>query len=259
MPYLEKTIKCGDYVHTQRYFAAHTGKRIPRQGIEKESAEDQRKRNDRHARFRLECLLQTNFPQGTFITLTHREKIPIEEQEAKRRANRYIRDLREDMKKHGEELRYILIHEQQGGRWHHHLITNETSLDAVAKLWEKGRVIPSRLDKAQGYSDLAAYLTEQHKPPKGKPEAENGKTTRRKHGRRWISSRNLIQPVVKVREIKRTGVMNKYPKAKKGYQLLPNWTCGSDMAGNVWQHFTCVKIPEPGKAHSRKKGRVNSG
>ena len=188
MPYLEKRIVCGDYIHIQRYFAMNTGRRAPRRRPEEESPADLKHRNTRHARFRLQCLIQTNFPEGTFVTLTHGDADQIGEWEAKHRAGLYIRALQRAMKRRDGELRYIVIHECQRGRWHHHLITNETSLDAVAALWKHGRVTSSHLDPSQQYADLAAYLVKEEKPPKGQPDGENVKTARRKHSRRlWIS------------------------------------------------------------------------
>lgn len=252
MPYLEKTIRCGDYVHVQRYYAWHTGRRVPRQKDERESAADQKRRNGRHARFRLQCLLQTNFPEGTFLTLTHGEAAPIDEETAKKRYSRYIEALRKHRNRQGKELKYIVIHECQGGRWHHHLITNETSLDAVAALWPHGRATASRLDPSQQYADLAAYLVRDEKPPKGQPGAENVKEPRRKHSRRWSGSRNLEQPEVAVREIRRPGILKQYPRARKGYRLLPDWTCGCDVLGNIWQHYTCVRVAATGSG--AKKG-----
>lgn len=268
MPYLEKTIVCGDYVHTRRYFAWKTGTRVPIKK-EKESPEDLKARNERHAEFNMQCLIQTNFPngEGSFVTLTHAEKIPIDEKEAKRRAGRYIRDLREDMKKRGKDLKYIVVHEQQGGRWHTHLIVNERSLDALVALWKHGRIIPSPLDASEQYADLAHYLLKGDKPPKGQTDGENNKTPRRKHARRWSGSRNLQKPSVTVKEIKRESLLKQYPKPKKGYRLLPGWVCGTDVLGNIWQHYTCVRVAEPqndagkrGKgAHEQKARRNKSG
>ncbi len=251
MPYLEKRIISGDMLEVERYFATRAGNKMPRSGKENESSKGQEDLNNRNAQKRLVRLLNTNFDGkrgDLFVTLTYETE--VDEETAKREARNYIRRIRNYRRKSGlPELKYILIHEKQG-KWHHHIIMSSMDRDEAERIWGHGRSMASRLDATYCFKDLAGYLMKHEKPSKGKPDGENKKEPRRKHTRRWISSRNLDQPIITVKEIKRISTRTQ-PIAPHGYRLLPDWKCGCDVQGNLYQVFTCIKLEESPKTKRR--------
>lgn len=250
MPYIERKIVSGDMVEVSRYWVPRMpGQNSPvrRSGIGAETGEEQEAYNERAAWQRLARLIRCNFSGDAgdlVLTLTCRDR--MDEEGFKRELAKYIRKVRAYRRKASlPELRYICATECQSGRWHAHLIMSAMPMEDALGLWEpNGRAWASRVDDREitGPESLAAYLLEQHKPKKGErgnPGAENAKEPRRKGKRRWASSRNLIQPVVTVKEIKRIG--KQLPKAPKGCSILPGWRIGADKFGNLFQHYAYIR------------------
>lgn len=257
MPYVERTIRSGRLLEIDRYFAATNGNRAPRGRKEQLTSEEQQEINDRQAQRRLLRLINANFDGrrgDLFVTLTHAER--VDEAEARRQMGRMIKRMRAARQKAGlEDLRYILITEQQSGRWHHHLICNGgLTLEQLLELWERrGRVQASILDEHYSYADLARYLTQQHKPRRGETGGGNAKQPRERYKRRWSSSHNLRQPEVKKREIK-PSMLRRDPKPPKGWRLLPEWQRGADRWGNLYLHYECV-LEETQTTDKKRKER----
>lgn len=269
MPYFERKTTSGKLVEVERYFATRDGKRLPRAGNESESTEEQQKLNERHAQKRLMRLINANFDGEAgdqFVTFTHAED--ISEKQARKEARNLIDRLdRLRKKKKLSPLKYIIVTEHQG-RWHHHVILNGgLSLAELGNVWnrhrKRGRFLVSTLDDLYTYEDLAKYLTENHKPPKGRKgpvqsaargENSSGKEPRRKYARRWNASRNLKQPAVQKKPIKRPPSARE-PKPPKGCTLLPNWYTACDRFGNLYQYFAYIQRPK--KNNRRNENAVS--
>lgn len=97
-------------------------------------------------------------------------------------------------KKHGlPDLKYMAVFEykkpkrnQKSIRMHHHIVINDMDRDEVEKIWKKGRANADRLKADDtGYEALARYMT---KDPQG--------------NKRWMQSRNLKQPDIKINDYK---------------------------------------------------------
>ncbi len=240
MPYVERMIISGDMLEVERYYVTSAGKRVSRRTDRTESSPEQEARNDRYAGKRLVRLINANFAiRDRFVTFTHGDD--PDEATVKIRMKGILANLRKHCMMRGQELKYIRIDEKQGV-WHHHVIMSAIPLEVLEELWPYGRIHISPLNKSENYRDLVSYLLRDSKESRKKPETGNVKQTRRKYARRWSGSRNLIQPSVTTKEIKRLSILRQLPKAPKGYVLLPDWYLGSDIMGNLYQSFTCVKI-----------------
>ena len=256
MPFIERKIVSGDLCEVSRYWVPRMpGQSSPiRRGcVSEETSGSMERYNEVAAWQRLARLIRCNFSGAAgdlVLTLTCRERLTEESFRAE--LARYIRRVRSYRRKSSmSELRYICVTECQSGRWHAHLILSAMPVEDALRPWEQmGRAWASHVDDRQitGADALAAYLLEQDKPRRGerqKPAAENAKEPRRKHKRRWSCSKNLTQPLVTVREIKRVG--RSLPRPPRGCVILPGWRIGADPFGNLFQHYSYIQRPQPRK------------
>ena len=251
MPYVEKKILSGDLLEVKRYFSTK-GNTNSRADKEKASDERQIMANEKEAERWLVRKINTNFSakkNDLFVTLTYADD--VEEDEARQDFKNFIRRLRRYCKKNKIELRYAGTTEKQS-KWHHHIILSNIPLEELNQIWGKGRVTASILNPTNNFEDLAAYLAKHVKSPKGDPNGENIKEARKKFKRRWVFSRNLKNPIVTVKEIKRQSILKKAPTAPRGFYLLPDWNIGCDSWGNLYQYFKCKKIEKQEKSKDKK-------
>ena len=228
MPYYETKIYSGDVVEIERYFSIRkAGERINRGKNNNTTTEQQTERNYRNAVKILSRTINANFTkQDTFITLTH--KIAVSEEDAKKAFKAYIRRVRAYIKKHKlKELKYVAVIEWEKTRTHHHIILNSISLDTAIAIWDKGRVIVSKLDTEQDYTGLARYITK-----------EKNYKAEEKQKKRWSQSRNLAKPKVVRKEIVRGGKLINPPK---GYKLLVREFYQSDVTGES-QYVKAIRL-----------------
>lgn len=200
MPYREKKIYSGDILEIEIYPISKIERKQKRKIKEKESKSKQKNLNDKNAKKQLIRLLNTNFTtKDLHVTLTYdKENLPENENAAKKDVTNFIRRLNYYIKKHNlGELKYIAViefREQEEGkkdiRLHHHLVVNGiVDRDTLEEIWQKGRANADRLKPDEfGLEGLARYIS---KDPKG--------------NKRWIPSRNLKQPTIKVNDHKYSG------------------------------------------------------
>lgn len=259
MPYLERRIISGDLLEIERYFATRSGKKMPKSLKENETSKGQQDLNNRNAQKQLMRLINANFDGrkgDLFVTLTY--KTPVDEKRAKAEISYFQRRVRKYRRENGlPAFKYITITEKQG-KWHHHVIMNALPLETILELWKHGRVTVSVMDRTYNFEDLAKYLTAESKPSKDGGR-DNAKEPRRKYARRWTGSHNLKKPIVEVREIKRDDILKKQPVAPNGYRLLSDWCIGTDVQGNLYQIFKCVRCtPINGKAKGARSSPSSS-
>lgn len=196
MPYREKKIYSGKMLEVEIYPITFQDRKQSRRKKEKVSETKQKNLNDKNARKHLVRLVDTNFTDNDLhITNTYTDKeLPKSEDELKRDGKNYIRRINRARKRIGlSPAKYIMVYEYKEDktgkpiRMHIHIIMEGgLDRDTIEKLWKKGRCNTSRLQADEyGYEGLARYIS---KDPKGK--------------KRWISSRNLKQPIVKVNDFK---------------------------------------------------------
>lgn len=253
MSYTEKKIIIGDILEVWRCHSTKGGS-AQRGEKEKESTPAQKKANEIRTGNELWRVIYINFDgqQGDqFNTFTFTEDVDGET--ARKEWRNFTRRVRRYLKKKGmQELKYVYVVEKQS-RWHIHAVMTGIPLEDLVKLWGRGRVTSSILDKTNDYRDLAAYITKHIEPEGEKADAEpEGK---QKNKRSWSGSLNLKRPIVTVKEIKRESIMRKIPTAPKGYILLPDWQVGCDSWGHLYQRYKCRKIAGTTKAGKRKRGK----
>jgi Holliday junction resolvase RusA-like endonuclease len=156
--------------------------------------EAQKNLNDKNAKLRVQRLIDANFTsEDICITLSYKGSSP-DEKTARRDIRNYLRRVKDYREKNGlPELKYIYVieylHEgsKKNKRIHHHVIMSGMDRDVAEELWKgKGWANTRRLQPDDnGLVALAKYIT----------KAPNG-------GKRWASSRNLLEPEVKVNDTK---------------------------------------------------------
>lgn len=228
MPYIKRTIQSGEMLEREVYFATRNGKKIARGANTDPTPADMARVNERNAQKKLQRLMCANFSRKNgdlFVTFTYEG--PVTEAEALKGERNLLDRIKRLRKRKGlPELKYIAVTEKQS-QWHIHLIMNGgITLEELKELWgTRGRRLHiSTLDDSDGFTGLARYLTEGHKPKKnaqGEDAKKNVKQERRKGQRRWHASRNLKKPVIKREEIKRLPRRGE-PKPPKGYRLIPD-------------------------------------
>lgn len=192
MPYREKKIYSGKMLEVEIYPISQRQKKQPRSKKIKETLPKQKKLNDKNAKKHLIRLLNTNFTDKDLaVHLTYTEdKLPVDEEEARRDVTNYLRRIKHYRKKNNlEPLKYIAViehKEKEEGktvRLHHHIVmSGGMDRDKVEELWGKGRANADRLKADEfGYEGLARYIS---KDPRG--------------SKRWTQSKNLKQPTVRV-------------------------------------------------------------
>lgn len=198
MAYREKKIYSGQMLEVEIYPISHHQRKQPRAKKEKISAPKQKNLNDKNAKKHLIRLINTNFTDddlAVHLTYTNK-KLPKSEEAARKDITNFLRRVNYYRKKNKmSALKYIAVIEykeatsdQKPVRIHHHIIINAMDRDAVEKLWINGRANADRLKADDyGYEGLARYIS---KDPKG--------------SKRWSSSKNLKQPIIRVNDHKYT-------------------------------------------------------
>ncbi len=189
--YRAKTIKSGDMLECEIYpiwrnNSGGKGKAL------KESREAQKNLNIINTRKRVVRLTNANFTKkDIWATFTYdKDNLPIDEKQAKKDMENYIRRLRDYIKKNNlPELKYIYVTEyKEDGeekRVHHHIVMNFADRDKAEEMWQKGgRTHTRRLQPDDyGLEGLARYISKEVKEKKEK-----------KHSKSYCTSKNLIQP-----------------------------------------------------------------
>ena len=133
--YYQKIYRCRKTVWVEKYQRRVYAKGEKRSERKAPTPEQKKKENDLQAKRLLARKLEANFGEDDyFVTLTYKGDAPNQE-EAKRRLDKFIRGMREDYRKLGSELKYIVVTEWQGKRIHHHIVMN--GLPETPKLLKK--------------------------------------------------------------------------------------------------------------------------
>jgi hypothetical protein len=183
--YKTKTIISGPMLECEIYPIWKTSKKSIRDKTRKESRKAQRNLNNKNAVKRVIRLINTNFNNnGIWGTFTYSDdKLPNDENQAKKDMQNYIRRLKRYIEKENlEPLKYIYVTEySERKRVHHHIVMNFNNRDIAEKLWKNGgRTQTRRLQPDDyGLEGMARYITKQKRDSK-----------------RYACSRNLEKPKV---------------------------------------------------------------
>lgn len=231
MPYREKKFYSGEILEVGIYPISNQERKQPRKKKEKVSSIKQKNLNDKNAKKHFIRLVNNNFTDKDLVVhLTYTDnELPKDEEEAKRDTTNYIRRVKHYRKKHGlPEMKYMAVIEvgEKGKRLHHHVImSGDIDRDVVEKLWGKGRANADRLKADEnGYEALAKYMTKSQKVVKGTKAVKD-----QKGNKRWIQSRNLKQPDIKVNDYRyskrKVEKLSKLPEDRETYEkLYPGYT-----------------------------------
>lgn len=216
MPRYLKKIWAGDVYEAKEYNSpGKRGRGCERAMRENISPEKMQEYNALETRKKCARMINENFGEGDlFLTLTHREKVGIDD--ALRLLRNFIGRLKRLRKRKGlDALKYLYVIEVgQKGREHHHMIINamDVTLKEISELWGLGRVMISRLEPGGDYTGLAFYIT---------------KDNYKEYGRRWNYSRNLRKPKETVVQVAKS----KKLRVPKGYRVVEEIDYFSEMTG----------------------------
>lgn len=261
--YYQKIYRCRKTVWVEKYQRRVYATGEKRSERKAPTPEQKKKENDLQAKRLLARKLEANFGEDDyFTTLTYKGDAPNQE-EAKRRLDKFIRGMREDYRKLGSELKYIVVTEWQGKRIHHHIVMNglpETP-KLLKKNWPHGRPDMKLLDESGDYEALAEYLIKETEKTFRDPES-----TRKQ---RYTCSRNLINPEPERKRIKAKSFRQE-PKPPKGYKIVEGSLVSgvSEVSGYLYQYYKLLKIDNMedtdgegafGKASKKKSPKGRSG
>jgi hypothetical protein len=252
LSYIKETVISGQVIEVTKKYSSRYGKKgIPRSKNRNPTPDDVKIQNEKNAVKKLRRLINTNFGfNDIHLVLTYRILERPDPQTARKRLQKFLRNLRKLYRDSGQELKYICVTEYKGHAIHHHLVINSFDMRLITPLWPYGRARPTYLDNTGQYGKLAEYLIK-----------ETRKTYREKDAvfrKRWNQSRNLKQPYIKITVVKRDS-WSKHPKPVKGYIIQKDSIiCGvSAVTGYPFQFYSMIKLPDFGcrKRHkaSRKK------
>ena len=173
----KKIIGAGALVREVIYTrAASRDRAVIRQAKRKVSTEAQQRLNARYSWEKLELMLAANFlPRDLVVTLTFDDQhLPATRAEAAARLKKFRSELARIRAAAGQEMRMIWTIENKSGdgRWHVHLVTNQTGDDfrEILRCWPCGgntEIRRLRVDKQKNYESLARYMCKEARERSG--------------------------------------------------------------------------------------------
>ena len=250
MPYIERTTRAGKTIKVERYFTS----RYKKQGIKrgdkvKPTKEEQKKVNTRQAERKLRILMNANYGYGDYHVVLDYIRVKGEEprsrEQMRQDINVFLRELRKEYRKAGQELKYIHVMEigEKGAR-HHHLVINQIDTKVLQQCWYKAyeghnRVKVFPLDDSGNYAKLASYFikyTDKHRTK------EDGAL----QGKRWNCSKNLVRPEPEIKIISNREYFKAEPKAIEGYYVdkdsVSSGQHSPEYYGYGYLRYTLVKL-----------------
>ena len=228
--HLRNAIEVEEY-HSGRY-GAPGQKRIPRKKPTPEQIEKINQRNkEKLCRRKLRQHFDVN---DYFSTLTYRrEARPPTMEAAKKDFADFLKKVRREYKKRGEELKWIRnIETGTKGAWHIHMVINripDTDV-IIAAAWKHGKVQNQLLHEKGEFRELAAYIT---KTPKTDPRLKESN---------YSASRNLPIPEPEKKEYLRWKTWGK-ARIPKGWYLDPeSYYEGINIMGYRYRTYTLLRI-----------------
>lgn len=243
----------------------------------KRTPEELRKQNLRDRETRLRRLISANFfPEDLWITLKYPAGSRPGTEKATQDFRKFLRKLRTEYKKAGDEARFIYRLEigKRGGV-HLHLLLNRMKGDRgtdliVGKIW--GKVIGAgsgyahfdNLRDAGGFEKLSAYIAKEQ-PEEGYQQLSIVDMNEQKHYEHYGCSRNLDRPEpIREKYTRRTvrKLVEEGPKPSPGYYIdkdsvkhgINPWT------GYTYYKYTEIRIEQITRSDTwNTRGQDNEG
>ena len=207
MAYRQSYVYSGAMLEIERVRCGDNGKVMHRQRRGILTSEAQQRANLKRAQLKLMRLMCVNFTRGDYhITLTMEHLHPAVTR--KKEWAKFIRRLRALCRRRtGNELKYICVPEERAVRPHYHLVCSAFGLEIseLQAMWPLGLVSLQPLDGCPDYGWLARYLTKQSEKDKS--------------SKRWYQSKNLEEPVVQEKRLKRAALAHR-PQVPKEYYVM---------------------------------------
>ena len=212
MSYKKKSYKFKNAIEIEEFHNARYGapgqKREEKKKLTPEQMEKVNQYNrERKARLKLRAHFEVN---DYFTDLTYRkEDRPSDMKEAKEHFRKFIRIVRKEYKKRGQEVKWMRnIEVGTKNGWHIHLVINripDTDI-ILKKAWQRGRVVNELLYSKGEFRKLAAYIVKTPKTDKKLKEAH------------YSCSRNLPIPDPEVKVYRKWKTWGKI-RIPKGFYL----------------------------------------
>lgn len=213
------------------------GKKREKKG--KPTPEDMARQNAWRKRRYLRRLIELNFGPGDWhVILTCRPEDRPSKEDAPGVIRKFRDRLREEYKKQGWTLKYIITCEiGERGAVHWHMIINHMHNDRtdtaelIRKHWSRGRPKFVPMDDTGEYGKLADYIVKETTK-----RIEKGETIEKLS---YTPSRTLNKPVEKVEKVNARS-WKKDPVIGKGWELVPGTLVNgiNKFTGLPYQHYT---------------------
>lgn len=212
---VEKTVRAGRTIEVSRYHATLIPKG-PRRKKKEVSPERIKKANLRRRADRLRQLMNANFNDNDFwsLTLTYRKgEEPETIRGVRDDAADFVRRLRQCARLFGVELKFIYVIGAGKHRRHIHITVNALPDMAIfTGCWIHGHVSMTRLYSDGQYRNLADYYIKNAQETKEREEILGEKP-----GQMYVTSKNLTQPTEEKRVY--VGRFKEDPETIPGYYL----------------------------------------
>lgn len=238
--YIKRTTYLPYRIDVEKYHSGRYGSKTKPGKKVNPTTEQMEAANERRRIKKLYQKIAANFDFGDLhMQLTYRKNERPTPNEAREYLTLFLRKLRKEFKKRGEELKYIVTTEYKRAAIHHHLVINEIGKTAklVNEVWNHGKAFFSVVYKNGDVEDLAAYLIK---------ETQNSFRDKDNPSKLSYScSRNLKKPKETVEVIKADSWLE-VPTSPKGYWIPKDSivTGISKVTGYPYQYYTCIKYDQ---------------
>jgi len=215
----------------------------------KPTTEKVAKINQKNAERELSMILNNNFKHGNLhLALTYKEMPSFSS--AQKALNKFIRVLRRELKKAGEELKAVYVTEYLHKRIHHHVVVNTSNLELIEKIWDQGIVKVAALDKTGDYRKLANYLIKETSKTFQDPDAFSK--------RRFNTTRTIVRPIAKKEKVK-AKYLFEGPKEIKDYYIDKDsvFQGTNPFDGKPYMEYVLIAYdPEQPRITKWKRGKI---
>lgn len=241
MSYVEQRVYAGKTVEIKRYHRYRNMPKGEKRGQRlKETTVYQEEVNRKNSEDKLRWILNTNFVGGDFhlvLRYKHQKGEPYRTaEEMQADMKRFLRNMRARYKKRDLEFKYVYVFEigVRSSR-HIHIVLNQIGMEEIRKCWPHGYVTCTPLDSSGDYRLLASYLI--------KYSDKTFRNVGRLQGKRYSCSRNLAQPVIKRKIIKRSSTFRDEAIPQRGYYIdTDTIESGVDFFGYGFFKYTMVRL-----------------
>ncbi len=241
MSYVEQTVYAGMTVEVKKYHRYKNRPRgEPRAKKVKETSLQQEEVNRKNSENRLRWLLNTNFKGGDYhlvLRYKHKKGEPYRTpEEMKEDKKKYLRLMRAEYGKKDLKFKFVYVFEIGARSSRHiHIVQNQIDMNIVRKCWPHGYITCTPLDNNGDYRLLAAYLV--------KYSDKTFRNVGALMGKRYSCSRNLEEPIIKRKIIKRSSTYREHIPDMKGYFLdVDSIESGVDAFGYSFFKYTMVRL-----------------